>query len=498
MKRYVGKKIGSIILSTALIIGILQPVETSAKTGIKLSASSVTLTAGKVKTVKVKGTSKVNWSVSGKAIKVIKRGNKSIQVKGVKVGKATIFAKIKSKKYTCKVNVTAARDAAKPTIAPSESAEAKPTTAPSESAEALPTATPNQEALSRINMTVQEYRSDTNTITVRIDNNTSGQVIYGRMFGLERYENSKWTTVPFADDIAFTADAIVLPPGGKSTEVIPLDVYFGVLSSGKYRIVKTVHSEAISKEGILLCAEFDVAGEQVTVSAEPGTATEAPVRPTETPVQPTEAPVRPTAGPVQPTVAPVQPTEAPIQVSLPPATTYQPEDYKGEIPLRRGTENGEVVANVTSRAYSMMSCLPVGMESQIISDVQELEEVKRSLETIVTNCINDPASFILKQLTAYDEEYFQENSLVLGTCEWTYGYSVVPEQVIVDGNKIICKLQVEWTAGDMSVPCVMMSHVILNELPKNELPKSEVGGCESEIVIAVDYNILDTWSYINR
>lgn len=439
MKRYAGRKTASVILSAALIIGTLQPIEISAKDGIKLSASSVTLTTGKMKTVKVKGTGKVNWLVSGKAIRVINKGKKSIRVKGMKAGKATIVAKIRSKKYTCKVNVTAARNVA------------GPTTAPSKEPEAIPTAAPTEKEPASISMVVQEYRSDINTITIGIENNTSGQVVYGRMFRLEKYENGKWTTVPFLGDIMFTADAIMLPPNGKSTEAIPLDNYFGVLSTGKYRILRTVYSDAISKTGIVLSVEFEIVREQEAVSAEP-----------------------------------VQPTETPIQVSPLPTITYQPEQFIGEIPLRRGVENGEKVADITSRVYSMMRCLPVGLEPRIISDVQDLEEVERAFYTIATNCIHDPVNHMLMRLATYDEEYFQENSLVLGTYERTYGYSVLPEQVIVDGDKLICKLQVEWTPKDtdVAVPDVMMNHVILNEIPK-----SEVEGCSEVVMEPEEYSV---------
>lgn len=491
MKRYAGRKTASVILSAALIIGTLQPIEISAKDGIKLSASAVTLTTGKMKTVKVKGTGKVNWLVSGKAIRVINKGKKSIRVKGMKAGKATIVAKIRSKKYTCKVNVTAARNVA------------GPTTAPSKEPEAIPTAAPTEKEPASIRMVVQEYRSDTNTITIGIENNTSGQVVYGRMFRLEKYENGKWTTVPFLGDIMFTADAIMLPPNGKSTEAIPLDNYFGVLSTGKYRILRTVYSDALSKSGIVLSVDFEIVREQAAVSAEPVQPTEAPIQPTMTPIQPTmtpaqptEAPIRPTMAPAQPTetpiqvspptMAPVQPTEAPIQVSPLPTTTYQPEQFIGEIPLYRGLGNGEKAADIDSRVYSMMRCLPVGLESRIISDVQDLEEVERAFYTIATNCIHDPVNHMLMRLATYDEEYFQENSLVLGTYERTYGYSVLPEQVIVDGDKLICKLQLEWTPKDtdVAVPDVMMNHVILNEIPK-----SEVEGCSEVVMEPEEYSV---------
>lgn len=76
---------------------------------MKLSRKSATLTVGKSVTLKVKGTSKkVKWSSSDKKIASVSNKGK---VKAKKAGKATIYAKVGSKKLKCKVTVKASSPA---------------------------------------------------------------------------------------------------------------------------------------------------------------------------------------------------------------------------------------------------------------------------------------------------------------------------------------------------------------------------------------------------
>lgn len=74
---------------------------------IQLNKSSLHMRVGQIKQLKVKGTKKkVTWSVSNKKIvKVTKKG----KVTAKKVGNAKVYAKVKGKKLTCKIKVTALR-----------------------------------------------------------------------------------------------------------------------------------------------------------------------------------------------------------------------------------------------------------------------------------------------------------------------------------------------------------------------------------------------------
>lgn len=72
------------------------------KKAAKLSKTKLSIKVGKSKTLKVKNTSKtVKWSSSNKKVAKVKNG----KVTGVKVGKATITAKVGNKTLKCKVTV---------------------------------------------------------------------------------------------------------------------------------------------------------------------------------------------------------------------------------------------------------------------------------------------------------------------------------------------------------------------------------------------------------
>lgn len=75
----------------------------SASAAVKLSEKKITLTVGKSKTLKVKGTKKkVKWSSSKKSVATVSSKGK---VTAKKKGTATITAKVGNKKYKCTVTV---------------------------------------------------------------------------------------------------------------------------------------------------------------------------------------------------------------------------------------------------------------------------------------------------------------------------------------------------------------------------------------------------------
>ena len=77
--------------------------KTSKKQTVKLTKTKLTMTAGKTKTIKLRGAkaSKVKWISSRKSVAKVSKG----KIKARKAGKATITAKYKGKKYKCKVTV---------------------------------------------------------------------------------------------------------------------------------------------------------------------------------------------------------------------------------------------------------------------------------------------------------------------------------------------------------------------------------------------------------
>lgn len=97
------RKFCLLILISVFISGISMsnPVISSAK--VKLNKKNLTLTVSQTYKLKIKGTKKKpKWSSNKKSVATV--SSKGV-VKGKKVGKATIIAKIAGKKYTCKVKV---------------------------------------------------------------------------------------------------------------------------------------------------------------------------------------------------------------------------------------------------------------------------------------------------------------------------------------------------------------------------------------------------------
>lgn len=90
-------------LSLLMLFSMLTPWKTSAKSKSKLNKTSITMYTGTKVKLKLKGTKKkCKWSVNKPQI--ISVSQKGI-VKAKKKGKAKVIAKIKKKKYICKVTV---------------------------------------------------------------------------------------------------------------------------------------------------------------------------------------------------------------------------------------------------------------------------------------------------------------------------------------------------------------------------------------------------------
>ncbi len=125
------KRISIGVLALGLLcMGVSVPSQVdAAKTKtqkIKLSQTKLTMTVGKTKTLKVKGTpaklaKKVKWKSSNKKIAVIKstKGTKKQKatILAKKKGNCTITAKVGKKKLKCKVKVTSAVTTPAPTYA---------------------------------------------------------------------------------------------------------------------------------------------------------------------------------------------------------------------------------------------------------------------------------------------------------------------------------------------------------------------------------------------
>ena len=82
-------------------------IQFSKKKAIALTQNKLILNPGKTKKIKLKGANskKIRWSSSNKKVATVSKG----KVKAKSPGKATIIAKYKNKRYTCKVTVRAVK-----------------------------------------------------------------------------------------------------------------------------------------------------------------------------------------------------------------------------------------------------------------------------------------------------------------------------------------------------------------------------------------------------
>ena len=155
------KKTLAVALTFAMTVVMVPQSALAAKKPVKLNKKSVSVAVGKTVKVKLKNNKKkVKWTVvSGKKnVALSKKGKTSVTIKGKRVGKAKVQAKIGKKKYVCTVTVTNKNKtqitAAKKTAAPGNttgttagkntgSTAAKPTATPTPTPTSTPTPTAN-------------------------------------------------------------------------------------------------------------------------------------------------------------------------------------------------------------------------------------------------------------------------------------------------------------------------------------------------------------------
>ena len=113
MKSKAFKSIASFVMVMAMVAPMVAVPGKTAEAAPKLSAKSVSLTAGATKTVKVKGAakkSKFSWKSSNTKVATVAGKAKKAKIKGVAAGTAKVTCTIKKgkkKTLTCKVKVTA-------------------------------------------------------------------------------------------------------------------------------------------------------------------------------------------------------------------------------------------------------------------------------------------------------------------------------------------------------------------------------------------------------
>ncbi len=102
----------------------------------------------------------------------------------------------------------------------------------------------------------KEITTNTKSVTFvaeYIGNDDFATFDFGRPESLEKYENGKWRAIPFADEVAWTDDALIVSPEyRKATDSVYFGQFAEPLTAGKYRVKKTISG---TKD---FYAEFDV------------------------------------------------------------------------------------------------------------------------------------------------------------------------------------------------------------------------------------------------
>ena len=89
-------------------------------------------------------------------------------------------------------------------------------------------------------MTVAEETVSPTGLTVKFENDSDSDCIYGEYFGLERLINGQWYQVPVTieGDYAFEDIGYELPSGASSEWTVDWEWLYGSVEPGEYRIVK--------------------------------------------------------------------------------------------------------------------------------------------------------------------------------------------------------------------------------------------------------------------
>lgn len=245
----------AIVSITASLLGAVQPAVTHADTKLKVSVTKCTLKEGESRTLSAN--QKVTWKTSDKKIVVVKttKGKKT-KITAKKKGKCNITARTGKKKAIIKVTVKGTtpkptetpKTTPAPTGMPATPAPMEPTATPGAitggSITDTPTGTPTTDTEIYMNETcgvsigISDVKNTSGTLTIK---NASGHDIsFGLEFSIQKYENGQWNTLK-ANKVVIPAIAILVHDKNEYSNTIQWKDYYGTLSEGTYRIVKTIY-----------------------------------------------------------------------------------------------------------------------------------------------------------------------------------------------------------------------------------------------------------------
>lgn len=106
-----------------------------------------------------------------------------------------------------------------------------------------------------LKMEINEEKTTNEGITFKLINISNYDLTYGLSYHLEKEENDKWYKVKPKEEMHFIMVAYNLKKGEEKEENLKWTSYYGKLSKGKYRIVKSFNLEN-TKEMFYTSQEF--------------------------------------------------------------------------------------------------------------------------------------------------------------------------------------------------------------------------------------------------
>ncbi|MCI7062009.1 MAG: Ig-like domain-containing protein [Lachnospiraceae bacterium] len=172
-------KAAAIAMSLMLaVISVVAANPATGEAGVRLNKKKATLYVGKSMKLKVLGTKKkAKWSSSNESVAVVSGSGK---VYAFKTGTAKITAKVKKKKYVCKVTVKKKKKSKKPVqVTPIRTAAPTVTPMPTATVTPIPTATPIVTKAPDVNNNVNTITNSTlaANIETSLEKLPSGQII---------------------------------------------------------------------------------------------------------------------------------------------------------------------------------------------------------------------------------------------------------------------------------------------------------------------------------
>lgn len=92
-------------------------------------------------------------------------------------------------------------------------------------------------------------------LTFSVNNQSDRDLNYGQDYGLQKEENGSWYQIEPKRQVAVTLELLWTPAGSTDTYEINWSASYGKLSSGHYRLIKSV---ADNENSYYLAGEFDI------------------------------------------------------------------------------------------------------------------------------------------------------------------------------------------------------------------------------------------------